>query len=151
MCIRDRFSSLLIILNDNLDVVTIAETKIDDSFPSSQFLIPNFKTPFRLDVSQNKGGLLVYVKNGIPSRQLSNSSLPNDIQIIIVEIRLNKTKWLALLIYRSPSQNLEYFLNNLSFLLDFYSDYNNCIIMGDFNCEPSHPRMLIFLAGFMKR
>ena len=145
--VRNKFSSLLTTLNGNLDVVAIAETKIDNSFPSSQFLITNFKTPFRLDVSQNKDGLLVYVKNGIPSRQLSNLSLPNDIQVIIVEIRLTKTKWLAIFIYRPPSQHLEYFLNNLNFLLDFYSEFKNCIIMGDFNCEPSHPKMLTFLYG----
>jgi len=28
------------------------------------------------------------------------------------------------------------FLHELSKLLDFYSDFKNCVIMGDFNCVP---------------
>ena len=74
-----------------MDVLAITETKIDNSFPTSQFHIQTFKTPFRLEVSENKGGLLVYVKNGIPTRQLSNNSLPLIVQISIIEIRLNMT------------------------------------------------------------
>ena len=91
-------------LNDNMDVLAIAETKIDNSFPTSQFHMQNFKTPFRLDVSGNKGSLLVYVKNGITTSQLSNLNLPMDIQIITIEIR--RRKWLALFIYRTPSRDL---------------------------------------------
>ena len=31
-----------------IDVLVIAETKIDSSFPTSQFLIDGFKSPYRL-------------------------------------------------------------------------------------------------------
>jgi len=47
-----------------LDVFAIAESKIDESFPTSQFQILGYKTPFRLDNSGTSGGLLVYVKSG---------------------------------------------------------------------------------------
>ena len=40
-------------------MLVIAETKLDDSFPTSQFVIPGFKKPYRLDVSVKAGGLLV--------------------------------------------------------------------------------------------
>jgi len=130
-----------------LDVFAIAESKIDESFPTSQFQILGYKTPFRLDNSGTSGGLLVYVKSGIPTRYLTDFILPNDIQIVPIELRLKKDRWLAIFIYRPPSQNLEYFLDNLSRLLDFYSDYKNCILMGDFNKDPESAIMTFFLEG----
>ena len=53
-----------------------------------------------------------------------------------IELNLRKQKWLLLVIYRPPDQNLAYFSEFLSGLLDFYSvNYENFVIMGDFNSE----------------
>jgi len=43
--IKNKFNSLLSILSENMDVLSIAETKIDSSFSTSQFLIHNYRTP----------------------------------------------------------------------------------------------------------
>ena len=41
-------------------------------------------------------------------------------------------------IYKSPSQNKQYFLDNLLDIIDHYSSiYNNYLILGDFNMELS--------------
>ena len=41
-------------------------------------------------------------------------------------------------IYRPPFQNKQYFLDKLSEIIDHYSSiYDNYIILGDFNMEPS--------------
>jgi len=37
------------------------------------------------------------------------------------------------------------FLHELSKLLDFYSDFKNCVIMGDFNCVPDSLKLMTFL------
>ena len=44
-------------------LLTISETKIDESFPKSQFLIKGFSNPFRI-VNRNVhgGGILLYVR-----------------------------------------------------------------------------------------
>ncbi len=65
--IRNRFEALKKITAGNLDVLMVAETKIDFSFPRGQFLIDRFAAPFRLDRNKDGGGLLVYVKSDIPS------------------------------------------------------------------------------------
>ena len=44
-------------------MLIIAETKIDASFPTGQFAIEGFATPFRLDRNVNGGGLLAYVRS----------------------------------------------------------------------------------------
>ena len=47
--IRNKFESLMKLVNKNLDILMISETKIDDTFPESQFLIEGFSAPYRLD------------------------------------------------------------------------------------------------------
>ena len=129
-----------------MDVVSIAETKIDASFPSAQFVLEGYHSPYRLDVSSRSGGILVYVKSSIPSRRLSCENLCNSVQAIPFEINLRKEKWLVISIYRPPSQNSEYFLNNLTVMIDFFADtYDNYLIMGDFNIEQSDPSLKAFL------
>ena len=46
----------------------ISKTKIDDSSPLTQFLIEGFTTPYRLDRNGSGGGILVYIREDIPSR-----------------------------------------------------------------------------------
>ena len=67
-------------------MLVIAETKLDDSFPTSHFVIQGFKKPYRLDVSANAGGLLVYVKDHLISRELKGLEMPHDIQVLPIEL-----------------------------------------------------------------
>ena len=124
----------------------IGETKLDSSFPESQFLIEGFQKPYRLDVTSRSGGLLAFVKSHLPSRQLLNFVLPKDIQIINFELNLRKEKWLVVVIYKPPSQSVPYFLEWLSKLLDFYNTlYEKHFIVGDFNITPESKGMTDFL------
>ena len=51
----------------------IDETKLDESFPNSQFLLENFQfPPFRRDRNSKGGGKLVYVKQEIITKRLEN-------------------------------------------------------------------------------
>ena len=64
--IRNKFDSLNGILKNNIDVLLLSETKIDSSFPKVQFEIDGF-TVYRCDRNEDGGGLLLYVRNDIPS------------------------------------------------------------------------------------
>ena len=70
--IRNKFSSLAEIVSNNTDILVIQETKLDATFPEGQFLIPGFKKPFRRDRDKHGGGILIYVRNDIPSREVNN-------------------------------------------------------------------------------
>ena len=48
----------------------ICETKIDASFPIGQFLLNGYSTPFGLDRNAHGGGVLLYVREDIPSKLL---------------------------------------------------------------------------------
>ena len=41
--IRNKFEPLVSFINNNLDILMISETKIDNTFPDSQFLIEGFQ------------------------------------------------------------------------------------------------------------
>ena len=46
----------------NIDILMVSETKIDMSFPTSQFIIQGFAAPSRLDRTNTGGGMLIYVR-----------------------------------------------------------------------------------------
>ena len=71
--VRKKFTDFQEIINGKVDVVSIVETKIDASFPSSQFAFEGY----RLDISRKRGSILVYVKSSIPSCHLSCEKLCN--------------------------------------------------------------------------
>ena len=97
----------------------MGETKLDHSFPNSQFLIPCFHEPMRLDITSTDGGMLVYIKSSLPSRIMSNFKLPENIQVTPFELNLRKEKWLFVSIYKPPLKSNNYFLDTLNDLLDF--------------------------------
>ena len=145
--IRNKFHNLFDMINQNIDIICLAETKLDESFPTSQFSVPGYSTPYRLDINSRSGGLLVYVKENIPSKELKNLPISKDLQIIPIEINLRKSKWLLIPIYRPPYTSEKVFTENLSRVIDFYSfKYENIITLGDFNMEATSNT----LSNFMK-
>ena len=99
-----------------------------------------------MDVSSRRGGLLVHIKSSLPSKMLTKFKLPINIQIIPFELNLRKDRWLFVSIYKPPLQNNQYFVIILSDLLDFSSnEYDNNVVLGDFNLEPSSPSLLSFM------
>ena len=80
----------------------LAETKLDSSFPESQFLLERMKKPCSFDVSSRKVGLLVFFNKNVPSKYLRSFHLPNDIQVIPTEVNLKQRKLLVVSIYRPP-------------------------------------------------
>ena len=77
------------IIDNNIDIFSISETKLDDSFPITQFLIEGFSTSYRFDRNSKGSGLRFYIREDIPSKILAYSS-NCDIEALLVEINLRK-------------------------------------------------------------
>ena len=60
--LASKFELLKDLIKDKLDILVVTETKIDDSYPTAQFNIDGFSSPFRLDRNKFGGGVIVYVK-----------------------------------------------------------------------------------------
>ena len=86
----NKFDSLVRMLHNNLDILLISETKIDSSFPTTQFQIEGYTT-YRLDRNTNGEGILLYIREDMPSTLL-NSDI--SIEIFSIEINIRKKKWL---------------------------------------------------------
>ena len=111
----------------------IGETKLDDSYPNSQFLIEGFAGSFRW-------GIQIYFRDFLPCKKLRKHALPHDIKGMFVELHFRKSKWLLFATYHPPAQNVEY---------DKYiKTYDKCLLVGDFNAEVSETKMENFLESF---
>ena len=141
-----KFDQLKALIKRNIDILVLAETKIDSSFPNAQFRIDGFSIPFRLDRNRFGGGVLIYVREDIPCKELIQRKLPENIEGLFIEINLRKQKFLLFGSYRSPRQEAEYFLKLVNFALDTYRQtYDRFILIGDFNLNETDPLMSEFL------
>ena len=123
-------------MHNRVDILLVSETKINDSFPTDQFCMMGFDTPFRLDRTIHGGGLLLYIRKDIPAQP--KSLIVSGIECIIVEITISKKKWLLFGIYNPLKAHTAAFLDVLSKNLDHFSaSYDNIVILGDFNSEIS--------------
>ena len=81
-------------INNNLDILMISETKTDDTFPNSQFLIESFSVPYRLDRAAKGGGILLYIRENIPSKRIKKVTFDESFEGLFIEINLRNIKWL---------------------------------------------------------
>ena len=131
--IRNKFDTLSYTIENNIDILLISETKLDDSYPSAQFSLNGFKEPYRYDRNSRGGGLLLYVRDDIPSKNLRIKSIFN-IELILIEINLRKRKWLLCGSYNPHRNQISNHLECLNNILDeFTIQYENIILLGDFN------------------
>ena len=118
-----------------LDMLIIIETKLDDTFPVSQSHMDGFSKPYRLDRKRNGDGVITYVRKDIPSKILTKHVLPTDIEASFIELNFKKCKWLLSEIYHPLSQSDQYFFDRLDNALDVYFNYENILLVGDFNAQ----------------
>ena len=79
------------VIGNNIDVLLISETKLDASFPSSQFILDGFTPPYRLDRTQHGGGIMLFIREGIPSKLLNADNF-FEIENLLVEINRRSKK-----------------------------------------------------------
>ena len=68
--LRNKFISTEELIKSKLDIFLVSETKIDHSFPNQQFSIDGYKI-YRRDRNSFGGGLIFYVNENIPRRELT--------------------------------------------------------------------------------
>ena len=91
---------------------------------------------------------MLYVRNDIPSKIIS-TSFPPHIECFFVEINLRKKKWLLCCSYNPQKSCIENHLECLSKELDLKSvNYENLLIFGDFNSEPSEDCMKQYIGTY---
>ena len=93
--LRNKWEQLVSLTKDNVDILVVTETKLDESFPKKQFTMEGYHLPFRVDRDNNGGGVMVIVKEHIPCRELERARCrENQLEGIFLEINLRKRKFL---------------------------------------------------------
>ena len=108
-------------------------------------MLPGYCKAYRLDISDRRGGLLVYIKSNLPSRLLKNFYIQSDIQVIPFELNLRKKMGVYVHLQTSFSKQiifLKQVIRNYRSLLHYIRQF---IIFGDFNMEPSDSVLNAFM------
>ena len=146
--IRNEFELLFSLVSSNIDLLLISETKIDNTFPVSQFCIPGYSVPLKLDSTGNGGCIMLHVKEHIPCRMLSEFPFEKQIEVFAIEINLRKVKWLLVCSYNSNFCNLPVHLNAIDKAIKFCSKaYDKILIAGGFNARVRDVKLDTFCSG----
>ena len=94
-----------------MDVLMISKTEIDETFPVSNFVIDGYSTPYKLDRNSNGVGILLYIREDIPSYIIATEKKP--VESFYVELNLRNEKYLI---------NCSYTAQKMKFSIkDFFS------------------------------
>ena len=141
--IGNKYEFLVEQVKGNIDAIMIAETKIDDNFPVDNFVIDGYSTLYRLDRNSNDGGILLYIKEVIPSYLVATEKEP--VESFYVEINLRNKKYLISCSYNPQKIMVSNHLATLEKFLDLHSlKYEKVLILGDFNVGVNEQYMQSF-------
>ena len=112
--VTNKFSSLQQNFLSKIDILLLSETKIDDSFPDSQFFAKGFKM-YRKDRTKPGGGILLYVNENLPDKITIFYKFKENSETILFEFSVSNKRWLLLSNFKPPSRNGLSFINELNF------------------------------------
>ena len=91
--LRNKFDAMVDQIKINVGILVTLETKLDEPSPESQFKIPGFTSPFRRERNEFGGGIMVFVREDIPSKAISKETLSIEGMFLELNFRKNN-KWL---------------------------------------------------------
>ena len=143
--ITNKFELLSFLIGGKVNIFLISETKIDGTFPTSQFLMSCYSNVYRLD--RNKGGgIMLFVKDNLITFPVIGFYFSEKTEIFCVELNLRKQKWLIFCCYNPCCYNPHKYLIKDHLLqiknaIDFYSKSYEKILIGGFNVKISDSHM----------
>ena len=130
------------LIKENVDILFLSGTKLDDTFPNGQFKIEGYEKPISLDRDRYGGGILFFIRDDLRCIELKSLS---NIESIFIELRIRNSKWLIMGGYNPHKESISNFLSHVSKELDkFLLFYENLLLLGDFNSPMSEKEMKEF-------
>ena len=121
-----------------VDFIAIAETKLDQSFPNSQFKVQNYEL-HRSDFTANSGGLLVHIRDDLPHRRLNPMEINSGgFESICLEITIGSSITVITSLYKHPYVKNDYFKKCFTKLIDdLLAKYDDLAFIFDGNLCPT--------------
>ncbi|EDO29916.1 predicted protein [Nematostella vectensis] len=142
--IQNKFEELCKIIKDlQIHVMFISETKIDSSYPDSQFSMAGYSL-YRNDRKKGGGGIMALISTALVKKRLKINKNYKTVETLAFEIKTNKGNMVILGIYRPPTllcgnYRLE-LENELSELCNWASlQANFVVVLGDLNLDRLKP------------
>ena len=123
-------------LND-IDILCLSETKLDDRIHPSLFALDNFHEPLTRHRDRNGGGVAIYVRDNIAVKRLPELEL-EGLEWVWCLIKIQQTTLIVCTIYVPPKLSSSQHnalidkLNESILIAQTYSP-DNIIMLGDFN------------------
>ena len=142
--IRYKFAPLADVLSRSvIDILSVQESKLDDSFPDALFSVPGFKL-HRKDHQSKSGGLLMLIRDDLPQqRRLDLESVQADsgrIELLAIEIIINREKWLMFNMYKQPQVKNNHIIETLESIINQgLNEVKNLMLFGDLNVNMLKP------------
>ena len=90
-----------------------------------------------------------YVNQNISCKMVNVEGVTDDCEIILIEFSIKTRKWLFIRLYKPPSENDKYFLDNLSLILNKLTcQFDNIILTGDFYLTVEDKNLEVFMSTF---
>ena len=113
------------------------ETKFDASFPDVQFHIDGHQFhPFKQDRSENGGGKMVFIKEGLIAKRMSNDECEIS-ETISFELTVSEKEWCITFGCRPPNyKNKEVLFMELNKSCNYITrKYEYILVIGDVNTD----------------
>ena len=142
--IQNKFDELVDVIHKlKAHIIFIGETKIDSTYPNSQFNIPGY-TLFRNDRKKGGGGILAFVSAVIPCKRLKFNRTYKCIEAIALEITVGRREMVMIGMYRPPralTGNYQLALEDeLSHICNWASLQKGIVaVIGDLNLDRLRP------------
>ena len=131
-------------IKDTFDIFLVSESKLDPSFPDSQFLIPGYRR-VRKDRNKNGGEILFYINEDIPFTVIESKQLSGNLEILTLEIILDNIKILLMGLYKPLSFNEKDFLFQSNSAYNFFcTTYENTTLIGNFSMISGNKKLSDF-------
>lgn len=117
------------------DIICVTETKLNNNISNDDISIENFQNPqpFRKDrLTDNGGGVLIYVRDNLIAKRRSDLEIP-ELESICIEVVTNRKKIIIMCFYRPPQARANSW-DHLETLIDNCIDTNcSVLLLGDIN------------------
>ena len=93
---------------------------------------------------------MLFIREDIPCKYIKQITLNNSFEGFFVELNLRSKEWLLGSSYNHHKANIAFHLSNVSVALDkLCADYENFILLGDFNVEVKEKNISDFMSTYI--
>ena len=142
--IQNKFEELAnLIKKSRTQLMIVSESKIDSSYPNSQFTISGYEL-YRNDRKKGGGGILAYVSSELICKRIKPVKSYKTIEVIVLDIKLKEKSMIVIGLYRLPKSFTLLYRQQLEGELNHICNWANLqrqsiVLLGDLNLDRLRP------------